>query len=115
MHGRRSSDERGFTLIEVVMAGVLMLAVLVPASLLLAGSTKALNLNQAKVVASNLLSGVLEEDRVAVDAQGAAAVLGWSGSPIAPSLPALSSVKVGGVTYTLQRQGSRSVYDRPLY
>jgi hypothetical protein len=92
--------------VEVLVATVVMLAVLVPASLLLATSTKVLSFSQAKWVASNLLAGVLEQDRTVAETAGAAGTSGWSaqGATIAPVLPSLSSTKmVNGVTFRFTR------------
>lgn len=98
-----SDDEHGFTLVEVLVALVVMIAVLVPSALLLSTSTKVLTFSQAKWVASNLLGGVIEHDRAAAEAAGAASATGWSGSPIAPTLPSLSSQTVNGVTFSFAR------------
>jgi prepilin-type N-terminal cleavage/methylation domain-containing protein len=97
-------DERGFTLVEVLVATVVMIGVLVPASLLLATSTKVLSFSQAKWVGSNLLAGVLERDRAAAEGAGTVGASGWSGTPIAPSLPSLPATKqVNGVTFSFGR------------
>jgi Tfp pilus assembly protein PilV len=101
-----ASDERGVTLVEVLVATVVMLAVLVPASLLLATSTKVLSFSQAKWVASNLLAGVLEQDRAVAETAGTVGTSGWSlhGGVIAPVLPSLSSTKqVNGVIFSFTR------------
>jgi len=102
-HGRL--DERGFTLVEVVVAGLLLVLVLVPSAMVLSTSTKVLSLNQDKVVAANLLSGTLEEDRTIATVSGQGSITGWSGSPtIAPPLPTLPTVVVNGVAFTFNRQ-----------
>jgi type II secretory pathway pseudopilin PulG len=96
---RRCALEQGFTLVEVIVAGVIMLTVLLPTAMLMSSSTKALSLNQTKVVAANLASGVLEEARAAADSQT------WSGTPVSPNLPAPQAPgPINGVTYTVTEQ-----------
>jgi type II secretory pathway pseudopilin PulG len=104
----RPVDERGFTLIEVIVAGVLLLVILLPSALILSTSTKVLSINQTKVVAANLLNGVLEQDRSASDsapwcaAPAAPACQGVT-TPAAPTLTTLTAILVNGVNYTFQR------------
>ena len=99
-------DERGFTLVEVLVATVIMLVVLVPSSLLLSSSTSVLSYSQSKWVASNLLAGIMEQDRAVAEESGISTSGGWpasGGNPIAPSLPAISSRTVNGVTFSFTR------------
>ena len=97
---RRCANEQGFTLVEVIVAGVIMLVVLLPSAMLLSSSAKAITANQAKVVAANLASGVLEEARAAADSQT------WTGTPVAPNLPSPTTPgPVNGIVYTVTEQG----------
>ena len=96
--------ERGFTLIEVVIAGILLLVILLPSALILSTSAKALTVNQAKVVGANVLSGALEQDRAIAASLPCATEPGsvcWAGSPIAPFGNSTTSTTVNGVTYTV--------------
>jgi len=93
----RPGDEGGFTLIEVVVAGVVMMTVLIPCAMLLSSSAKVLTITQAKIVAANLASGILDEDRAVADAKT------WSGTPTAPVVPAPSSTTVNGVAFSVSQ------------
>jgi len=92
--------EAGLSLVEVVLAGALLLTVLVPSAALLRNSDSVLSLNKAKVVAANLASGQLETDRAAAD-NGQ-----WT-SQVPPIPTPASSVQVptGGETYALSQAG----------
>ena len=97
--GARASggSEGGFTLVEVVVAGLILVTVLIPSAMLMSNSTTVLTVNQAKLVAANLASGALDEDRALAD------VAGWSGSTvIAPALPTTAVTStVNGVAFTV--------------
>ncbi|GEM_PF-1859505 len=95
--GRTEAPQRecGFSLIEVLLAGSLLLGVLVPSAALLGTSDNVLSLNRAKVVAANLAAGQLEADRAAADNAT------WTSN--APQLPTPSSTSVpsGGELYSV--------------
>jgi type II secretory pathway pseudopilin PulG len=93
----RPGGQGGFTLVEVIVAGVIMVMVLVPSAMLLSSSAKVLTVTQSKIVAANLAAGVLDEDRALADAKA------WSGSPIAPTLPAPAASSVNGVAFGVTR------------
>lgn len=89
-------DESGFGLLEVVIAGALLMLVLIPAAGVLYTSETALATNRSKVVAANVANGVLETDRAIADQET------WSGS--APSLPVpASQVTASRVSYTVDQ------------
>lgn len=99
---RRESPRResGFTLIEVVLSGALVLGVLVPSAALLGTSDQVLSLNRDKVVAANIAAGQLEADR-------AAAAQPWSaGAPVLPTPASPQQVPTGGVSYTVTQAGA---------
>ncbi|MDA8071370.1 MAG: hypothetical protein M0Z82_07125 [Actinomycetota bacterium] len=80
----------------MVIAGVLLMLVLIPAAGVLYTSETALATNRSKVVAANLANGVLETDRAIADQET------WSGS--APSLPVPAShVTASRVSYTVDQ------------
>lgn len=60
---RRDFLEEGQSLVEVLIAITVLIAVLVPALLLVTKSTQAVYNNQYKVAAANLANGQLETDR----------------------------------------------------
>src|SRR5271169_2735436 len=101
----RGAREQGFTLVEVIVAGVVMMTVLIPSAMLLSSSAKVLTVTQAKIVAADLATGVLEEDRALADSGP------WSGSPPAPLLPSLCTTPpmgtqtVNGVVFTIGHCG----------
>jgi type II secretory pathway pseudopilin PulG len=97
--GPSKRTDEGFTLLEVVVAGVIMILVLVPSAMLLSTSAKVLGVTQAKIVAANVATGVLEEDRAVADS------VTWSGAP-APSLPVPTSpTTVNGVKFSVSQSG----------
>src|SRR5579872_2221769 len=73
--------DAGFTLIEVLVAAMVLLLVLVPVSLALLTQTGQVNENGFQVEAAQLAAGQLESDRTMADNSS------WSGSPPVPSLP----------------------------
>ncbi len=90
------------------MAGILLLVVLLPSAMILSVSTKALSVDQAKVVASNLASGVLEQDRAAADSAPWCTFPTPPSAPVCqepprPSLTTLSPQRVNGITFTFTR------------
>jgi type II secretory pathway pseudopilin PulG len=92
--------EQGFTLVEVLVAGVIMIMVLVPSAMLLSSSARVLSVTQAKIVAANLATGVLDEDR-ALAGSGT-----WAGTPPVPGLPAPTSpTTVNGVLFSVSQSG----------
>ncbi|HXX89119.1 MAG TPA: hypothetical protein VEI83_02705 [Acidimicrobiales bacterium] len=92
----RAGSEIGFTLVEVVVAGTIMIMVLVPSAMLLSSSARVLSVTQAKIVAANLAAGVLDEDRAL------AGTSSWTGSPVAPTLPAPATpTTVNGIAFTV--------------
>lgn len=90
--------ESGVSLVEVVLAGALLMTVLMPSAALLRNSDSVLGLNKAKVVAANLAGGQLEADRAAAD-DGT-----WSSDVPSLATPS-SSVQVpnGGETYAVSQ------------
>src|SRR5271169_2258245 len=96
-----AADERGFTLVEVLVAGVLMILVLVPSALVMSTSTRVLTLNRATVVAANVLAGVLEQDRAWVDSVPWKATAGVVAPK--PAVPAPAGPTVNGVTFTVSQ------------
>jgi type II secretory pathway pseudopilin PulG len=96
-------DEVGFTLVEVIVAGLIMVMVLVPSALLLSSSTKILTVTQSKIVAANLAAGALDEDRALADATAWSVPASPAGSPIAPvGLPGTTTSTVNGVAFTIE-------------
>lgn len=93
----RRAHDGGFTLVEVIVAGVIMVMVLVPSAILLSSSAKVLTITQAKIVAANLAGGVLDEDRAVAGASV------WAGTPVAPTLPTPSVNTVNGVTFSVSQ------------
>lgn len=96
----------GFSLLEVLLASALLLAVLVPSAMLLEGSDNVLSLSKAKVVAANLLAGQLEGDRAVADnlSTWAPDTVPCDSSVWAPCLPAPASpvrVPAGGESYSV--------------
>lgn len=99
---RRGDTDRaecGFSLIEVLLAGSLLLGVLVPSAALLGTSDKILSLNRDKVVAANIAAGQLEADR-------AAAAQPWNaGAPVLPTPASPEQVSAGGLSYAVSQVG----------
>jgi prepilin-type N-terminal cleavage/methylation domain-containing protein len=91
--------DEGFTLIEVVVASVVLLIVLVPGMWLLATSSSYVSQSKNKVAAANLASGLLEQDRASADAQT------WTSN--APTLTdtSASSVTVTGTPFSVEQTG----------
>jgi len=90
------SSQEGFTMLEVVVAVVVLLVALVPNAYLLSSADSLLTANRSKTVAVNLASSQLEEDRSVADAET------WSTGPFAPSLPApTASQTVGDTVYAM--------------
>jgi len=90
------------------VAGILLLVILLPSAMVLSVSSKALSVDQARVVASNLASGVLEQDRAAADSAPWCTFPAPPATPVCeaspqPSLTTLSPQKVNGVTFTFTR------------
>jgi Tfp pilus assembly protein PilV len=93
----------GFTMVEVVVAAVVLLIVLVPASGLLSNSGNFVTESKAQAEASHLASGLLEQDRAS------AASSSWWGAGTPPT-PALADTtptveSVGGVPFSVRQQG----------
>jgi type II secretory pathway pseudopilin PulG len=89
----RERREEGFTLVEVVVALGLLVLVLVPTADLMLTSGKVLATNRSEIVAANLASGCLEQDRAIEDAAGT-----W---PVT-SLPGCST-SGGGAAYSIEQ------------
>lgn len=92
---RRDFLEEGQSLVEVLIAIVVLVAVLVPALLLVTKSTQAVYNNQYKVAAVNLANGQLEADRTQ-------AVTGQT-LTLTPPTP---SVTVGTETYSVSQSAN---------
>jgi type II secretory pathway pseudopilin PulG len=91
---RREFREEGASLIEVLVALVVLVAVLVPALFLVSNSTKVVYNNQFKVTAANLANGQLETARNQVIAQQTVALT-------APTTPRT----IGSESYKIVQQG----------
>lgn len=93
---RREFREDGQSLVEVLVALVLLVAVLVPALFLVTGSTRVVYNNQFKVTAANLANGQLESARNLTVAQ-----------QVAPTTPLTFTKTVGtsSEVYTVVQTG----------
>lgn len=65
-----SPHQEGFTLIEVIVASVILLVVLVPTAALLNSSSGFVTQAKAQTEAAHLASGLLEQDRASAAAPG---------------------------------------------
>lgn len=100
---RRVRLQDGFGMIEVIVASALLLIVLVPASGLLSNSGGFVTQAKARVEASHLASGLLEQDRAS------AASSSWWGTstPPVPALPDTTPTQesVGNLPVVVQQTG----------
>lgn len=102
-HAAPASHEQGFTLIEVVVATMVLLVILVPTAYVISTSDTLLTTNRSKTVAVNLATSQLDEDRSVADAQTwstTACSSAPSGVCAAPDLPAVTASRsVGDTVY----------------
>ncbi|HZU79207.1 MAG TPA: type II secretion system protein [Acidimicrobiales bacterium] len=98
-NNRGRGVEAGFTLVEVLVAGTLLLLILVPTAYLIVSSTKLVTANKASVTAAQLAASQLEADRTFADTAT------WSGAPAAPSgsWPGYLTIPSPGIKYTISR------------
>jgi len=96
----RRHNETGFSLIEVLIALVVLLAGLVATSSLVATAIKVGGNSRLKQVATDIASGQLDSDLES----GASALLSEQGYSGIGGVPAITSVNRGGASYSIERE-----------